>query len=74
VDFQSSPEHRRAFWLPILGVVATLVLVVIAGVIPHIGTQISVAITAIVTLTAGAAGHAAGAAKALRESPPERSD
>jgi hypothetical protein len=55
-------EHARAFWLPVLGVGAVLLLVWWAPA----GKETSVAITAIVTLTAGAAGHAAGTAAAKR--------
>jgi hypothetical protein len=55
-------ERTRALFLPIVGVLGVLVVVVLAATTDVDGDVIVAAITAIVTLTASAAGHAAGAA------------
>jgi hypothetical protein len=62
--FRLQEQFRAAFWLAFLGMVAILGLVTLAVIMhPSDSQPVSLGITAITTLVAGAAGHAAGAAK-----------
>jgi hypothetical protein len=70
-------EHWRAFWLPVVGVIGVVVvLVFVVGSAARrvaLPREVVVAVlTAIITLSAGAAGHAAG--HAARGSEPTRDD
>jgi hypothetical protein len=56
-------EHTRALFLPVVGVIGVLIATGLAVATDVDGNVIVAAITAIVTLTASAAGHAAGAAR-----------
>jgi hypothetical protein len=57
--------HARAFWLPIVGVAAVFALALLSLFAADAHQVLTGAITAVTTLTAGAAGHAAGAARTL---------
>jgi hypothetical protein len=59
-------ERWRAFWLPVLGVVAIFCLVFWGKDVDQ--ASISAGIAAIATLVGSAAGHAAGSAKAVNSS------
>jgi uncharacterized membrane protein YgcG len=53
--------HRRAFYIPVIGVVAVLIVFIIASFRDSAGNLVASALTAISTLTAAVGGHAAGA-------------
>jgi hypothetical protein len=66
-------EHVRAFAMSVVGVAAVVIIFVVAATTHSTDGSIFVgAITAVTTLAASAAGHAAGAAKAVRETPDDR--
>lgn len=65
--FRLQEQFRAAFWLAALGMLAISGLVTLAVLHPENSQTVSVGITAITTLVAGAAGHAAGAAKSAIE-------
>ncbi len=60
-------EHARALILPLAGLIGVVALVAL-GACTRVRQEVLIAgITAVVTLTASAAGHAAGLAKSTRE-------
>jgi hypothetical protein len=56
----------RAFWLPVAGALAVVIVVWLAALFPLPHDIFVAALTALTTLTASAAGHAAGHAASSR--------
>lgn len=59
-------EHARALILPLAGLLGVVVLAILGACTRISETVLTAGITAVVTLTASAGGHAAGLAKASR--------